>query len=314
MMFIFTRVFSVFLLIFLGYFACKMKILPGDSTKYLINLMLYITAPCMSASSIYTKELSQDVITSTVQVLCGTFVYFAVTTVIAFAAIKIFRFRPSEDKGLFITAICCINTGFMGFPVTKAIFGDDIFYLMVIQNIISCLYIYGATPVLLDMGRKGKGSRTESLKSMINPCTVGIITGVVMLLSGVQPPGPVNEVVISLSDATIPISMIIVGIQLAGSNFREMIRDRQVMIINILSMIVIPIVTFLVVDQFDFLGKDVKLLLIFASVFPTAVAPAAIAEQRGIKAGKLAEIVSVTTATSLIVIPVMAAVLMKYYY
>ena len=135
-----------------------------------------------------------------------------------------------------------------------------------------------------------------------------------MLLAGVQPPDPVNEVVLSLSDATIPISMIIVGIQLAGSNFREMLKDRQVMIINILSMIIIPVLTFLVVDQFDVLETDVKLLLIFASVFPTAVAPAAIAEQRGINPGKLAEIVSVTTATSLIVIPLMAAFLMNYYY
>ena len=313
MFIIFTRVFSVFILIFIGFFACKIKILPGESTKYLINLMLYITAPCMAASSIYTKELSPQVINATIQVLVGATIYFAISTVIAFAAVKFLKFKPKAEWGLYIAAICCINSGFMGFPVTKAIFGEDIFYLMVIHNIISCGYIYGVTPVLIDMGKENHSSRLSALKSMINPCTIGILIGVVMLLIGVRPPDSLDQMIISLSDATIPISMIIVGIQLAGSDFKNMLKDKYINIVNILSMMIIPVLTFLIVDQIDILEPNVKLILIFASVFPTAVAPAAIAEQRGVPAGKLAEIVSVTTATSLVIIPIMAMVLMKVY-
>ena len=313
MFIIFSRVFSVFLLIFIGYFACKKDILPAESSKHLINLMLYITAPCMAASSIYSKELSPEVINATVQVIVGAVIYFAICTAIAYGALKLFKFQPKSDWGLYMTAICCINTGFMGFPVTKAIFGDDIFYLMVMHNIIACGYIYGITPVLLDMGRGQKGSRLQALKSMINSCTIGIVIGVVMLLMGLRPPQELDQVIVSLSDATIPISMIIVGIQLAGSDFKNMLKDKYINIVNILSMLIIPILTFIIVEQFDMLEPNVKLILIFSSVFPTAVAPAAIAEQRGIPAGKLAEIVSVTTATSLVIIPIMAMILMKVY-
>lgn len=313
MFIIFTRVFSVFLLIFIGFFACKKNILPEESTKYLINLMLYITAPCMAASSIYTKELSKEVVNATVQVIVGATVYFAICTVIAFIAVKFLKFKPKREWGLYIAAICCINSGFMGFPVTKAIFGDDIFYLMVMHNIISCGYIYGITPVLLDMGRENQGGRLSLLKSIINPCTIGIVVGVVMLLMEIQPPEELGEVIISLSDATIPISMIIVGIQLAGSDFKNMLKDKYINIINVISMLIIPLLTFFIVNQLDMLEPNVKLILTFASVFPTAVAPAAIAEQRGVPAGKLAEIVSVTTATSLIIIPIMAVILMKVY-
>lgn len=315
MLIIFGRVVSIFLLIFVGYFANRKKILPDESTKYLINLMLYITAPCMAASSIYMKELSPEVIRSTVQVIAGAAVFFAVATVIAFLTVKIFNFRPKEEWGLYIIAMVCINSGFMGFPVTKAIFGEDIFYLMVMHNIIACAYIYGATPVLLNVGRKDAGGiNLKTLKSMINPCTIGIALGVVMLLTHTRPPAALNDVVLSLSDATIPVSMIIVGVQLGSSNLKEMIKDRFNNIANIVSMIVIPLVTFVIVEQMDFLETDVKLLLVFAAIFPTAVAPAAIAEQKGIKANRLAEIVSITTVTSLVVIPVAAVLLMKYYY
>lgn len=313
MFIIFARVFSVFMLIFIGFFACRKNILPGESTKYLINLMLYITAPCMAASSIYSKELSPQVVNATVQVIVGAVIYFAICTVIALVAVRFLNFKPKEQWGLYITAICCINSGFMGFPVTKAIFGDDIFYLMVMHNIIACGYIYGITPVLLDMGRGNHGSRLSALKSMVNPCTIGIVIGVVMLLMGLKPPKELDQVIVSLSDATIPISMIIVGIQLAGSDFKNMLKDKYINIVNILSMLIIPVLTFVVVAQFDMLEPNVKLILIFSSVFPTAVAPAAIAEQRGVPAGKLAEIVSVTTATSLVIIPIMAMILMKVY-
>ena len=67
-------------------------------------------------------------------------------------------------------------------------------------------------------------------------------------------------------------------------------------------------------EQFDFLQTGVKVILIFASVFPTAVVPAAIAEKMGKDPTRLAEIVSVTTAFSLITIPLISAFLMGYYY
>ena len=108
--------------------------------------------------------------------------------------------------------------------------------------------------------------------------------------------------------------MIIVGVQLGSSKIGEMLKNKYINITNIMTMVFIPIITFLIVDQFDFLLPEVKIILIFASVFPTAVAPSAIAEKEGLDPTRLAELVSVTTVTSLIVIPIAAAFLMGYYY
>lgn len=315
MLVVFGRVAAIFILILIGFIANRIGVLPEASRKHLTNLMLCITAPCMAAQSLYSKDLSDEVITATVQVLFGTAVYFVIVTALAFIVIKGLKFKPKEEWGTFIVAITCINTGFMGFPITKAIFGEDLFYLMVIENIILCIYIYSLSPVLLYVGRddKPKGG-LAIMKSILNPCTIGIIIGVVMLVFGIKPPAAIDEVVTSLSEATIPLSMIIVGVQLGSSKIGEMIKNKYINITNIITMVFIPIVTFLIVDQLDFLLPEVKILLIFASVFPTAVAPAAIAEKEGLDPTRLAEIVSVTTVTSLIVIPIAAAFLMGYYY
>ena len=312
---VFGRVASIFILILIGFIANKIGVLPDTSRKHLTNLMLCITAPCMAAQSLYSKELSEEVITDTIQILVGTAVYFIIVTALAFVMVKGLKFKPKKEWGIYIVAITCINTGFMGFPITKAIFGDDLFYLMVIENIILCVYLYSLSPILLYVGRddKPKGG-LAIMKSILNPCTIGIIVGVVMLILGIKPPQALDEVVTSLSEATIPLSMIIVGVQLGSSNIREMIKNKYINITNVVTMVFIPIVTFLIVDQFDFLSSDVKVILIFASVFPTAVAPSAIAEKEGLDPTRLAELVSVTTVTSLIVIPIAAAFLTGYYY
>ena len=311
---VFGRVLAIFMLILIGFVANRTGVLPDASRKHLTNLMLCITAPCMAAQSLYSKELSDEVITATIQVLLGSIVYFIIVTAIAFVMVRGLKFKPKQEWGIYIVAIACINTGFMGFPITKAIFGDDIFYLMVIENIILCTYLYSISPILLYVGRDDKPTGSLAmLKSIFNPCTIGIIIGVVMLILGIKPPAAIDEVVTSLSEATIPLSMIIVGVQLGASNILSIFKNKYINITNIVSMVLIPIITFFIVDQIDVLLPEVKLILVFGSVFPTAVAPAAIAEKQNLDATRLAEIVSVTTVTSLIMIPIVAAFLMGYY-
>lgn len=314
MLIIFGKVFAVFLMIFIGFMANKLKILSNEAIPHITNLMLYITAPCMAISSIYSKTLSSDVIATTVQTMAGAVIFFTVSTLFSALIVKIFKFKPKEDRGMFIVAITTVNSGFMGFPVTKAIFGGDIFYLMVMHNILLNLYMYGAVPPLLNIGAEAKIHPKKILKSMCNICVIAVIAGIIMLILGVKPPAVLDDVIQTLSDATIPLSMLLVGLQLGSSNVKNILKNKYIFITNIASMLIIPSLTFLMVDQMDFLYTDVKIVMVFAAAFPTAVAPVAIAEQEGKNSQTLAEIVSLTTFTSLITVPAIAVFLMSYYY
>ncbi len=319
MIVVFGRIFSIFLLILIGYVANRIDLLPDSSRPHLTNLMISITAPCMAAESIYSKELSPEVVTATWQVIIGAVVYFIITTLLAYVFVRGLKFKPKEEWGIYIVSISCINSGFMGFPVTKAIFGDDLFYLMVMHNMILVFYLWTISPMLLKIGtEKKEGSEKsrviENIKAIFNPCTIGIIVGVVLLVTGLKPPAALDEVVESLGDATIPLSMIIIGVQLGSSHIKEILKNKYILLCNLAAMILLPLVTFIIVEQFDFLQVGVKVVLIFAAVFPTAVVPAAIAEKMGMDPTRLAEIVSVTTAVSIVTIPIAASLLMAYYF
>jgi predicted permease len=314
MLIVFTKVAAIFLMILIGFLANKLEVLPDEAIPSITNLMLYITAPCMAMSTIYSKTLSKNLVNSTLQVITGALVFFICSTLLAAAVVKIFRFHPKKDWGMYIAAIASVNSGFMGFPVTKAIFGDKLFYLMVMHNIILNVYMFGAVPAILNIGNSTKVSIRKTLRSMANIVMLGIIAGVVMLIFGVKPPSVADGIIQMLSDATIPISMILVGMQLGSSDLLALITNRENLVSTVTSMILIPALTFLLVDNMNFLYTDVKAVIIFAAAFPTAVAPVAIAEQAGKNGHGMAEIVSLTTLLSLITVPVLAAVIMIHYY
>lgn len=314
MLLIFGRVFGIFSLIFVGYITYRRGIFGKDAKDTLTKLLLNITAPCMAAYSIYSKELSDKLVQSTVQVLIVETLYYALGVIIAFLIVKFLKFDPVSQWGVYIAAMIATNNGFMGFPVTEAIFGDDIFYLLVMINIPTCIFFYGIMPMVLNIGRKNSESNWKSnLKLMLNPAMFGITIGVIFMLIQYRPPEAIDSVVKYLSDATIPISMIVVGVQLGESNLKEIIKDKYVNITSLMRMIIIPIITFLAVHFIPILNEDVKLIIVFSSIFPTAVVTAAISVQQNIEGNKAAEIVSITTAISLVTIPISAAILSYFY-
>ncbi len=312
MLIVLIKVISIFSLILMGYIANKTEVLPSSSLPYLTNLLLYITSPCMIMSSIYSNTLSKNLIQSTVEVSIGSIFYFVISSILAYLIIKILKFHPKEDYGMYICAISLVNTGFMGFPITKEIFGNTYLYLMAIQNIFLNIYLVGFTPGVLNIGHKVKTGFKDFLKGMCSVITLSIIVGLILLFTGIRLPSMLDDIINMLSDATIPVSMIVVGVQLGSSKFKTLI-SRYNIIVTFVSMFIIPMLTFLVVDNMNFLTVESKVTLIFATAFPTAVMGVIFAEQYNKNSRGMAEIVSLSTLISIATIPLAAAFLSAYY-
>ena len=131
MLTVFSKIIVIFAVVAVGYFCNKKGILPNESEGALVNLLILVACPCMILSSLATKTLEADTISKTLLVLLLSTVYFIVGPLLAFLYKGIFKNTPKEDIGVLMAIITSVNTGFMGFPITKSIFGDDIFFLIV---------------------------------------------------------------------------------------------------------------------------------------------------------------------------------------
>lgn len=307
-----SKILVIFAMILLGFIVCKAGILPFESNKYLVNLLMLITTPCMIISSMAGGDIHGEALKQTLQVLVLSAVWFVVMSLLAFLFAKFMKRTPKEDLGVLMVIMVAMNSGFMGFPVTRAIFGDYLFLLMVIQNVSLNVYIYFIAPMQANYGHSSSQTVKHVLVSLVNPATIAVLVGMVLMFGGLTLPVPVMEFFTTVGDATIPLSMIIVGIQLANSDFRGVFRNKDLLLTSGINIIGMPLLTFLLVNWLP-LAPEVKTTLIFAAAFPCAVASVGIISKEGRNASLAAEGVAVTTALSLITLPIIATLLSSYY-
>lgn len=163
----------------------------------------------MIIGSMASNTLSEETLRQTMEVIIGSLGYFVIGAFVALGLTKLMR-CPKDDQGVLMVIITAVNTGFMGFPVTKSIFGDDMFFLMVIQNQILTVYLYFISVIQMNYGHKKSGSLKDIIKPLCNMCTLAAIIGFIIFFGGIQLPEIVTDFFNTIGDATIPISMIVV--------------------------------------------------------------------------------------------------------
>lgn len=311
MLTVFLKIAAIFAMTAIGFTASKTGVLPAESKKYLSNLLLFITSPCMIIGSMTSQTLDAHTFELMIQIVAGSFIFFLAAMGISFLIVKLMR-CDRDDAGVLMVIITAVNTGFMGFPVTKAIFGNTYFFLMVIQNIVLNIYIYSMMVYQMNYGFRKKEGIKGMLMPMLNMCTYALIAGLVLMLLKVQLPDILADFINTIGDATIPVSMIVVGVQLSESSIGKMLTNKRLITASLCNVILIPALTFLAVNWLP-LAPESKLILIFAAAFPCAVVSTAIALKENRNAALMAEGVAMTTLLSMGTLPVAAILLMQLY-
>lgn len=308
---ILTKILIIFAMAGVGFGANKLKLLPDESNQYLISLLINITSPCMLITSITSKDLTPSTFTATLQVLIGTVIFFLLGMALSYVIVRSMK-APLRDQGVYMILLTTVNTGFMGFPITKAAFGNEGLYFMAISNIVLNIYLYSLGILQLNTGSGKFKGLAATLRPMINPCAIAAVAGIGMLFAGIHIPSALHEFLVTIGDITIPLSMIVVGVQLGGSKLRQVIRNKRLLAVSLLSLILWPLLTFLAVNWLPIQTMS-KLILTYAAAFPSAVIIVALAAQEGKNAGLAAEGVALTTLLSMGTLPVITMLLTAYF-
>lgn len=302
------------MIIAVGFTANKADIMPMAANKYLVGLLIRVTCPCMIVASITSNELREDTLSLSLQTLIGAVIFFTVSALVGwFICAKIVKVLPRENIGVYTYSFGSINSGFIGFPITLALFGSSILYLMVIHNVLLSLYLYTFGIMLVNIGASGRKLDFKGfLNSFKNINSIAAGVSIIMLFMGLKLPTVIFDCVDMIGDATTPLSMLIVGMQLGDCDFREVLKNRKLLGISLLKMLLLPVLTFLLVNWLP-LDVSVKVCLVFAASFPVAVAVVPVTSEQNRDSLIAAEMVAITTLFSLVVIPAVAAFLIGYY-
>ena len=315
MLLIFNKVLVVFIYIGIGLAANRLKVLPEESVKHFTGLIMGITVPCLVISSITGQEIDGDMYRNTIITFFLTsFIYVMIALITTFVADRIFPGKDQQDRNVLASAMTSCNSGFMGFPIAKAVFGTQAFYYMVIQNISNNVYLFVISLSQLHHREKNTSSKSlrEKLKPLMNPTSVATIVSIIMLFTGIHLPAYVMDIVGIIGDITIPLSMMLVGVQLGGTELKRLLSDKDLLITSFIKLIAVPALVTLFLAPLS-AAPIVKLTALLGISFPSAVIGVAVSAQEKKNSQLMAEAVACSTVLSIVTVPLWIMVISHMY-
>jgi hypothetical protein len=151
----------------------------------------------------------------------------------------------------------------------------------------------------------GQANLKQMSKSLVTPCIISVIIGVIFFAVGIRLPLFLSNAVDTIGSMNTPLAMLVAGVTIAQTNIFKALKKKRIYFITVLKLIVIPIVTMLIMIPFAKLGVDEKIYMtmIIASACPTGASGTLFALRYNGNALYASELFGVTTFLSAITIP-----------
>lgn len=295
-----NTVITLFIVVIVSFAATKFKLVTEGFTKGFSTFIICVAQPFMIVDSLCRVQFSLENLKNGFTVTGLGFISLAICAAVGFLATK--PFRDENDRKIGTFALVFANTGFMGIPVLKALFGEigafyGAFFMITFQVV---LWTYG----MILLGRGRDDIKVKPLNLIFNYGTVPCIIGIILYLLPFELPAPVSSAVSMLGSLCAPGSMIIVGSILASVPLRELFLDAKVYLICAVRLLVLPalICGICVLCR---LPSETVYLFTTLTALPCATNSAMYAQTYDISPGLAAKSASLTTLFSVATVPLM---------
>ena len=290
-------VFSIFLLMFIGYGTKKIRLLRAEDADILNTVVVYLTLPAFIFEAIYSYR--QPLPLSIVKVPVIGFIIIAVILGIAYIVGRALKLDKTTLSGLILVSGFG-NTGFLGYPVVQAAFHQKgaLVTAALYDELAMALPLYTIGAIIAAGFAGERVSRNQLLKVLAIPSLWAI--PVALLIRPVDLPQPLLDAIGYLSAGTIPLVMISLGLSLSASSLKGM--AVPVLAACVLKLAVLPIMTHYAITAGGVTGLMHHVTVLEAGM-PSALMTCVIGSKFGSNARFIAGVIFVTTLLSIITIP-----------
>lgn len=261
----------LFILILVGFICGKTGVVTAEGKKVLSNLLVTIIMPAMVLNS-YMSEFDP-------KVLSNLLLAFGLSTMAILLAMAVSFFltmkMKSQNRTVIRFACSYSNAAYMGFPLIQALFGaEGMLYASAFVTMFNVI-VWSAGYAMMS----GEVQTKQVIKSVgKNPVTYAVILGLVLYLGRIPVPEVIKEPLSLVGSMTTPLSMMIIGVMIAGSEIKSILGNGQVWFTVVLRLVVIPAITF---GLFYLLGVGgmVGSVILIQAACPTAATTSVLAIQ-----------------------------------
>ena len=225
----------LFIIVILGYVACKLGYMDDKFDKKLSSIVVDITCPLLVLSSVMGDELPDR--TLILPLLGVGFLTYILLLVFGFWVPRLIT-KNHDDQGMIVFALMFANVGFIGYPIVSSIFGPHAVFYAALLNMPNTFFIFTAGVMLI----KGEYSLKQfNPKVLVSPAMLGAFLAAIIVALGIHTPDIIARPVTMVGNITVPAALMIIGSSMAKLPIREIIGSPKVYITALLRLTIVPL-------------------------------------------------------------------------
>lgn len=290
-----TQVVILFVLIGVGFFLAKFKILNDKGVSGMTDLVLIVVTPCVIVKSFFREFKTDDLKNLLISFLLGILIH------IGFILLSLaLRDKDKNKQAVLQYAVIFSNCGFMALPLQQALLGDNGVFLGSSFVAIFNAFIWSYGVRLMSGDKKS----LSPLKIITRPAILALIIGFLVFVFSVPVPTVISEPVSYLAALNTPLPMIIIGYHLAKSNVLKGFTGLKCLLAVFLRLVVLPAVAIFAMWISGIKG-DMLLSLSICCAAPVAAITTMFSAKYGRDTEFSVNLVSISTLFSVITMPAM---------
>lgn len=309
-LYVFGKMAELFLIIIIGYITCKCGVFGKEARVHVTKLVLYVAIPGLTLASV----LNQDSLPGRTEIFGLLLVAFSSYLVMfagAFLIPKLLRVRR-EEVGIYQFMVAFANVGFIGYPVTQAIFGDRAVFYTCVFNLPFNFFAFSIGVMFIQKsaaamnGQAGeKTGFVISWKTFLTPCMICSVLAIILALAGWRGPAALGETCQMVGNITTPAALMVIGSSLAEMPVKEMFSNGKVYLFSLFRLLILPIIVYFIYRTFV---TDPLLLgvCVIIAAMPVATNGTMLCLQYKADEKLMAQGTFITTLASLVTIPLLA--------
>lgn len=262
--------FPIFAMVLLGYGLVSRGLFKPEDMKTFGTYALNIALPALIFHAVASRPVSE------VFNLGYMGVYLAgalITMALGFA-----WFSATQDparRGVAIMGTACPNSGFVGYPLMLVLFPDQAGLILAFNMLVENIVIIPLALVVMELGKpKGEGRLLRQIANVFlglarRPLVIGIALGLVVSLTGLPLPGPVERLVSLVSASAAALALLVIGGSLVGLPMKGNRALAGQIVVG--KLLVMPAATGLVLVLFAGFGVTLPPDLVTAVILSAAV-------------------------------------------
>lgn len=230
----------MFILMALGFLAFRLRWISDEAVSGMTKLVMFFVTPAVIVTS-FQRPFDPAKLQTIGLVFGLDLLVFSLTIGLA-RLIFSRRFIPDDLRRTVLRfGTTYTNAGFLGIPLAQALLGSDgVFYVVAF---IVAFHVFVWTHGDALFGRTRVGARDNRLlEVLMNPNIIATTIGLVCFLASWQFPGLLNQAVGHVASMNTPMSMIVVGANLAAISLRSVFRDRHAWLGMMARNLVVPLI------------------------------------------------------------------------